>query len=880
METGGTASGEQELRKAPPADLYTAMTPRFGRAARAFGNRFFRGFRLEPEDEARLRELERRGAVVYVMRYASRLDYFLFNWMFLAARIRLSTFANGIRFYYYRPLGEAVLTLLQGIGDRLQRGQAGMRARGFSHTHGVIRSGGSMFLFLRTAKITPRISARETAIASGRSEIDYLREAVDAAFEESVPVSLVPLALFWRKGAQPQARFLNVFYGSPERPSDTAKVLSFLWNYRNLAVRVGEPIDLRRFVDERRALGREQVQKQVRRAILIFLRREEKPVLGSALRPPERMAQAVLEDPGVRLAIAEVAEQEGRPRSQLVRRARRQLREIASRPSSSTLALLDLLVTWMFRRLFARVEVVGLDRVIEAAKLHPLVLVPSHRSHFDYLILSWLFYQRHLVPPLVAAGVNLAFWPLGPIFRRGGGFFLRRSFEGDRLYANVFRSYVQHLLKDGVTQEFFLEGTRSRTGKTLQPRLGMLHMVLAAFGRGVRRDVSIVPIGFTYERLVEERSMTEERRGSEKQPENLRQLMRARSVLQSRFGAVTVRFGEPISLAALPELAPPQGESAEAGERRLRAVTASLGIELSRRLNSLATAGRSSVAAAALLGGRGQGARESDLRSRVVGIAALLEHAGLALSENLVRCLASSEPERVVDLLVQSRLVERRESGGERLLFFAPSARGALHYYRNQIVPALAPAAALALALRNREGEKEALREASEWLELLRLEYFPPDPPGRARLLESVLERFETQGWIEREAGRVRSTGPGRLWLPFVGDQLRPALEAYRALFRTALLELGGGGQLTREALIERATAALEDGLVLGEVQGEESICPITLGNAVQLLIEDGVLVCEGNPRHADAELRAGPAVPALSVLEGRIGDALHHRGG
>jgi glycerol-3-phosphate O-acyltransferase len=873
------------MNGAPPApraaivpDPYTAMTPRFGGLARAFARRFFGGFRFDPEDEARLRELEGSGAVVYVMRYASRLDYFLFNWMFLAAGIRLSAYANGIKFYYYRTLGQTLLTLVRGIGERLRRGYAGMREQGFSYTHRVVQGGGSMFLFLRTAKLGTGINPREAALESARSEIDYLREVVDTAFDGEQRVSLVPLALFWRKGAQPQARFLNVFYGGPERPSDTAKVLSFLWNYRNLAVRVGEPIDLRRFVDERRAAGRALVQKQVRRALLIFLRREEKPILGSALRPPERLAEAVLEDPGVRSEIVALAEAEGRPPARIVQRARKQLREIAARPSSSTLAALDLLVTWMFKRLFARIEVVGLDHIVEAAKQHPLVLVPNHRSHFDYLILSWLFYERHLVPPLVAAGINLSFWPLGPIFRRGGGFFLRRSFEGDRLYANVFRSYVQHLIKDGATQEFFLEGTRSRTGKTLQPRLGMLHMVLDAFGRGVRRDVLIVPVGFTYERLVEEQSITAERRGSEKKQENLLQLVRARTVLRSRFGAVTVRFGEPISLAALPDLAPPASEEPEARELRLRRATAVLGVEISRELNALVTAGRSSVAAAALLGGSGRGARESDLRSRIVGLDALLAHAGLARSENLTRCLAAGQPERVVELLVQSRLVERRESAGERLLFFPASARGALHYYRNQIVPALAPAAALALALLDRKTEKETVREASEWLELLRLEYFPPAEPERVRVLEGCLGHLAEQGWIERESGSAQPTREGRLWLPFVVDQIRPALEAYRGLFRAALVELGTGGRRTREALIKRASAALEDGLVLGEVRGEESICPTTLGNAVQLLAEDRVLACDGNPRLAHAELFAGPAFPALTALEARLGEALQDR--
>jgi hypothetical protein len=259
------------------------MAPTFGRTASLFARRFFSQFDFEPADGDRLRALDRQGAVVYVMRYSSRLDYFLFNWLFLLGGIRLSAFANGIKFFYYRPLGEALRLLFQGIGERLRRGARGMREQSIQQIRHVTREGSSAFLFLRTDKFRTRVFRRRRAVRAGRTELDYLREVVDTTFAHDVPVSLVPLALFWRKGARPAKPFLNLFYGGSERPTDVGKVVSFIWNYRNLAVRVGTPIDLRGFVDENRASGRERVVKQVRRSLLIFLRREEKPVVGAAL---------------------------------------------------------------------------------------------------------------------------------------------------------------------------------------------------------------------------------------------------------------------------------------------------------------------------------------------------------------------------------------------------------------------------------------------------------------------------------------------------------------------------------------------------------------------------------------------------------------------
>jgi len=652
------------------------MAPRFGRLATLFGRRFFDRFRFEPGDDDRLRALEQKGAVVYVMRYSSRLDYFLFNWLFLLSGVRLSAFANGIKFFYYRPFGEALRLLFQGIGERLRRGARGMREQSIQQIRQVVREGGSAFLFLRTDKIRTRVHRRRRAVREGRTELDYLREVVDTGFANDVPISLVPLALFWRKGARPQRPFLNLFYGANERPTDLGKMAAFLWNYHNLAVRVGTPIDLRAFIDQNRASGRERVVKQVRRSLLIFLRREEKPVVGAALPSFARVQEAVLDDGEVQRVVDEVAREKRRPSARVEARAQKNLAEIAASPSPTMLAVLASLVEWIFKRIFARIELHDLEPVVEAAKLHPLVLVPSHRSHFDYLILSWLFYRNHLVPPQVAAGINLAFFPLGAIFRRAGAFFLRRSFDGDPLYTAVFRSYVQHLIKDGVTQEFFIEGTRSRTGKTLRPRLGMLRMVLEAYARGARRDLYLVPVGFTYERLVEESSVAAERGGAKKQRETLFALFGASRVLRLRYGSVTVRFGAPISLAKrlggeFPKRLGP-GRIPD-----LRGTSGELGVELCRAINDLVTAGRSTLAATALLGQTADALREDELRERVVEVASLLELLGVPRDTALSRCLETGRPEAVVELLELAgrvrRVAARRSPAGGR--GHAPGAR-------------------------------------------------------------------------------------------------------------------------------------------------------------------------------------------------------------
>ena len=863
-------------KRAPPAavgDPYTQMTPRFGRLARAFAERFFANFRFEASDVERLRELEQRGAVVYVMRYSSRLDYFLFNWLFLGSGIRLSVFANGIRFFYYRPVGEALGLVARRIGEMLSAGLLIRRRRATGRARAVVSAGQSMFLFLRTDKIRSRLLTRRGAVRTGHSELDHLREVVDACFEDSTQVFLVPLVLFWRRGARPQRRMLNVLYGAA-RPTDSWKVLSFLWNYRGMAVSVGTPIDLAEFVTERRAEGAVRIVRSVRRVLLIFLRREERPVEGTPLPTLLRTEEVVLREAGVREAIDETAATTRRSVGRVEARARRILRRIAAYPSPLVLAILDLGVSRIFSRLFEKIEIHGIERVIQAAKHHPLVLVPSHRSHFDYLMLSWVFYERHLVPPLVAAGENLSFWPLGAIFRRGGAFFLRRSFEGDRLYSSIFRSYVQQLLKDGVTQEFFIEGTRSRTGKTLPPRLGMLGMILQAYARGVRRDAYIVPIHFTYERLVEERSMTDERRGASKARESLLGLFRARKLLAQRSGTAVVRFGEPISLADTigSDRAVFVGSDASDALARRR-VTERLGTLICRRINQLATAGRTQVVAAVLLAAPGRGIRREDLIPPVRELCELLALLGVELSQTLAEDLQQDLAGSLL-LLEGAGLIHRTRDREGEIIHFEEVDRDVLDYYRQGLTPVLALPSTLALAL-SRE-EKEVRDRASEWLELLRLEYFPPETAEREASFAAALEHFRERGWIEESNdGVLLPVRDGWRWLDLLTAQVRPALRAYEATFEAVEMAHGTAG---RDAILASAHQVVQRSLLLGETRFPEASNRSTFSNAVDWLVLEGMLEVDEETRQPGARVRPGPRWGQLSVTRERVAEALRTR--
>ena len=860
------------------ADPLSAMTDRYSWPLRWFARRFFRQVEIDPGAVARLRELEASGSVVYVMRYASRLDYFLFNTLFQREGLRLSEFANAVHFYYYRPFFQALRVAIGRLRSRRHLLAAGAHADQLHTVSSLIGSGRSLFLFLRTHRLRGQLLGRRRAVRRGREELDFIEEAVRATWAADRPVYVVPLALFWRKGPQAERRFLNLGYGARNRPSDLAKITSFLTNYRGLYVKTGEPIELHAFVEKRRAEGVATLARKVRRSIMLFLYREEKVVVGPPVRSLQRVQDFVLSTPHMQRAIAARAQETGGSVERAQAEAEKILAEIAARMNSTFLALLNVAVTAIFRRMFAGLQVTGLEKVTEYARNHPIVLMPSHRSYFDFIILSWLFYNRRLVPPHIGARENMGFGPFGFIFRRVGAFFLRRSFD-DPFYKEIFRSYLGYLVSEGFTQEFFIEGGRSRTGKMLAPRFGMVAWNVEAFLQSARRDLFFVPIAITYERLVEEGAMVEEQEGGAKTKESMLNLVRARKFLKRRFGTVWVNFGEPVSLAeslgSRRQQAAGFAESEEAAET-LREVVSAIGFRLVERINWATVANATSVAACALLGEGRRGLFRHELCERMEQLVELLRLQDVKLTAALQ---GAGDFDEAIDFLLRADLVKREADPRGEILYFEESNRRALELYRNAIVHYVVAPSFLARRLSVGASDAELRADLDGWLSLFYGEYFVPRAEILAAHMDGFLDYFERSGRVERRGDRLEPTEKGRDYFRFLAEQTRGMLEAYQAAFAAAAA-IGEQG-LGRKALTQAAEAQFARGQLLGELCRPEASNAITFGNAFGLLAERGILARRepgGRERRKEPSYAPGPRFAELAALRDLLAGALGSR--
>jgi len=866
------------------ADPQSAMAPRFNLFVRAFQRRFFAHFDLDGATAQRLRELERQGSVIYVMRYSSRLDYFLMNTVLQRAGLRLSAFANGIRFHYYRPLHEWLRIAL-----RRKRAQPRALDRNDAreHVRALARDGQSFFLFLRTERFRTWLRGRRNR---RQDELDLLEVAIRAVWDAGPPTVVVPLALFWRKGPRGQSRFLNLDYGALTRPSDLAKVTRFLATYRSLAIKTGEPIDLGRFIAENRDDGAARIARKVRRSILIYLYREEKVVEGPTLRSLPRVRDDVLNDPGVVRAIEVRARSPKGSPERAQSDAEKMFREIAARMNSTLLALFDAGLAPIFKRLFSSIEVTGVERLAEVARRHPIVLVPNHRSYFDFLLASDILYRNFMLPPHIGARENMAFGPFGFLFRRCGAFFMRASFD-DPLYREVFRSYLAHLVREGLTQMFFIEGGRSRTGKSLPPRLGMLGWQVDAFIESSRRDFFFVPVSIGYERLVEESSMVDELEGAAKTRESMWGLVRARKYLQRRFGSVHVTFDEPVSLAAalgenrarFSSEAIERCEAGEAERRRAekRAFVEGLGRQIVERINGAAVANATSVAATVLLGVPHRGLLRQELVERMQQVVGLLRLEGVSLTQPLAADEATFED--AIAFLLRADLVESADDPRGEILYYSESRRRALDIYRNSITHYLATASFLARSILRSASDKEVREDAAAWHELFYREFFVPCDESLARRCELLLGHFEESGWARLEAERWHASAAGAPILRCLAEQARGVIEAYAACCSAlSVLEGDPGGTtpVDRKGLRKQAESYFRNAELLGEAARLEAANDTTFSNVLDLLVERGILVenLGSGRRSADARYARGEEWAALGELKERLAGALASR--
>lgn len=370
-------------------------------------------------------------------------------------------------------------------------------------------------------------------------------------------VRLVPVTILWgRLPDKEESVFKLLFNDQWQDPSLIKQLFNIGVMGRDTFVQFHKPILLSDLVTIHEDKSGDALANAIANDLYTFLNQKRVGILGPDLSDRRTQVQRVLSADKVREAADAHARRQGISQEDALALAARYVHEMASDYSYSIVRVLDKFLSHLWTRLYDGVHVTGLDTV-KAQEGVQVIYVPCHRSHVDYLLLSYVIHQGGLRMPNVAAGDNLNIPVMGSVLRAGGAFFMRRSFGGNRLYTAVFKEYFHTLMQRNMPLEYFIEGGRSRTGKMLAPKFGMLAMTvqshLRAKEQGDAKAVKFIPTYIGYERIIEGATYVGELAGAPKRSENLLDLIKTAIHLNKEFGEVHLNFGTPIDLDVLLE---------------------------------------------------------------------------------------------------------------------------------------------------------------------------------------------------------------------------------------------------------------------------------------------------------------------------------------
>jgi glycerol-3-phosphate O-acyltransferase len=763
----------------------------------------------------------------------------------------------------------------------------------------ALDAGGSAALFLKRPPSVLDVASGASGGRGLKEGDELIRTLIELQHDTERPVLLVPQVFLWTNrpnthGSHP----LDAFLGPREWPSSLRTMGQFLYNYRHVVLRAGEPLDLAHYLEENTSVSDET---HVRRIIYVMLRRlerERRAVTGPALVPPDRQRHQVLRSPKLQKIITHMAGDKPEARYSLTRKTLDMLRAMQTTPDTATLKTMEVALDYLFHRVYAGIDVdrEGIEEIRERSKEATIVLLPSHKSHVDYLVLSYVFNYENLSLPLIAAGDNLAFFPLGMVFRRMGAFFIRRQFGGDRLYSATVEAYVRRLIRDGHTIELFIEGGRSRTGKLLRPQLGLLSMVIDAALAVVNREVVFVPISIGYERIVETGAYGRELIGAEKPKEDAKGLLRSTGMLRNRYGRINMQFGKHLTIADMcQELA--LAKTALTSPAKRRAVLARVANRALDEINRVTAVTPGALTALVLLSDERRSLSHEELLFRCQRLLHVLSDMDARVTPRTATGGVLNEDSilEATQMFVDAELLETHRPGdfpaererrlsrpGIGSMYRVPERkRIELDVTKNIIVHFFVERALVSIALLMPPGPEVAVEVARDrtrkLAELFKHEFRYRNDKDYDALFNDTLAAMQRAGEAELfpdgrvDLGSGRDGYSGIVWMRTYASILRNFIEGYRIAARglSALLR----GALVEKELLKRTIAIGHRMYLAGEIERHEAVSKPILQNALSAFRDEGyVQLREGKyaliPSFESAEAVRGIEARIAGYLE------------
>ncbi|MGD9020738.1 MAG: glycerol-3-phosphate 1-O-acyltransferase PlsB [Lysobacterales bacterium] len=661
-----------------------------------------------------------------------------------------------------------------------------------------------------------------------RRHSEMLALLVEACWQNpDLDVQLVPVTvLVGQRPSKDSGLTRIIFAENWEIAGRFRRFVSTLVNGRKTFVQFSRPISLRDLAND--GLEASVALRKVSRILRVHFKRVRTAAIGPDLSHRRTMVDKVVNSPTVRAATEDEARRAKITLEQARRRATKYVREIAANYSYSLIIVAEVLVSWVWNRIYNGIKLNHFEVFQHAAPGHEVIYVPCHRSHLDYILVSYLVHENGFVPPHIAAGINLNLPVVGPLLRRGGAFFLRRSFRSQKLYAAVFHEYLSTIQTQGVALEYFIEGTRSRTGRLLQPRAGMLAMSVRSYLNAPVRPIMFQPVYIGYERLAESESYTTELSGQAKRSERFSDLGKVFGVLRHNYGEAHVSMCQPIFLDdLLAEYDPDWQETLRRESQRpewLNSLIDELGQRIMTRINASADVNPVNLLALALLGTPRHALGEKQLSRQITLYQALL---GAPPTPERVT-VTPMNAEEIIEYGFTMKVLRRQEHALGDVISIKPERAIGLTYLRNNVAHLFAlPSMIACCFLEHRSFRISHLhRFATIAHPFLQAELFLPWSEQEITVaLDQSIEQLVRHGLlIRREDGKTLSRGvddpESVMQLRILAHSLLQTLHRY--LIAISILARHGSGMLSRAELERLCTSTAQRISMLHEFDAPE----------------------------------------------------------
>ncbi len=657
---------------------------------------------------------------------------------------------------------------------------------------------------------------------------------------------VIPVRVAWRIPHFDRDRMLrlhDLIFGDPRMPGSLRAWSILLSDRRRAQCLLGEPASVAtlraRFAED---IGMADADPAtgfasfVTRQATLTLEVQERGVRGTRYKVPRFVADSLAASPRFRSALAALASDLGRKPGELLPEARRYMKELISTPSAMFLDLRARLERFMMTQGYDKgflYDPAELEELRGLIRTRPTVLLFTHKTYLDGVTPNALFYDNDMTMLHSFGGINLDFFGIGTLFRRSGMIFIRRSFSDTPVYKVVLRQYIAYLLEKRFPMSWALEGTRSRLGKLMPPRYGILKYVLDAAYDGGIEDVNIVPFVTSFDLIRDVEEYAAEQAGRVKQAESLGWFIGYLKSLREPMGRVRIDLGKPVVVARAPN---PDDKLA----------LARIAFDASVSANRVTPLTVTSVMWLILLGTAPRGATAEELARVTRFLVQWAKDRGIRLSEEL-QSLDRDALRARADTLVNSGLILRDDAGSATVYTILPGKHAMASYYRNTIIHHFLDKTIIELALFKVQEDSDENASLQFWAEterlrdLFKFEFFYPPREQFRKDLETELDRCDGQWSARLRQGHGGVKALIRRFQPLLGHAaLLPFVEAYIVVLEQ-LVRLTPGELLTQEDCVEQGLIEGRQAYLLRRITSQASIGKILFENGYRLAAHMGL---------------------------------------